>query len=174
MTNYPPLLLKYLKIFQDDPKSRIFAPLAECYRKIGEVDEAIEICKEGLEYHPDFAGGKVALARAYFDKMQFAQVRDILKSVINDAPDNLLAQKLFADSSLQQGYVNEALNAYKLILYFNPSDEEVAGLINEIETQSVEEGGLVKGKLNLGHRPEKIRKLIKLQNLLNKIQRAYA
>ena len=45
---YPPLLLKYLKTFQDDPrKSRIFAPLAEAYRKIGLVDQAIDICREG-------------------------------------------------------------------------------------------------------------------------------
>src|SRR5258708_4204025 len=112
---YPPLLLKYLKIFQDDPTSRIFAPLAEAYRKIGLIDEAIEICKEGLIANPDFTGGKVALARAYYDKKVYVKVRELLLSVIDQIPDNLIAQRLLADSCLVLGYVKDALAAYKML-----------------------------------------------------------
>lgn len=165
-TKYPPLLLKYLKIFQDDPTSRIFAPLAESYRKLGLVDEAIEICKEGLSANPDFLGGKVALARAYFDKGSYAQVRDLLNPVIDRIPDNLVAQRLLADACLMLGYVREALAASKMLLYFNPSDTEVARLVEELETQTYEKGGL----LRVEQKPEKIRKLMKMQKLLNRIQ----
>src|SRR5579871_4770635 len=125
---YPPILLKYLKMFQDDPKSRIFAPLAEAYRKIGLVDQAIEICREGLAEHPDFVGGKVALARAYFDKKLHRQVCEVLKPVVDKIPDNLMAQRLVADSSLELGYLREALESYKMLLYFNPSDTEIADI----------------------------------------------
>jgi tetratricopeptide (TPR) repeat protein len=163
---YPPLLLKYLKMFQDDPTSKIFAPLAESYRKIGLIDEAIEICREGITANPDFTGGKVALARAYFDKKMYVEVRELLLSVIDKIPDNLIAQRLLADSSLTLGYVKEALAAYKMFLYFNPNDQEVASLVQELETQAYEGGGL----LRADRKPEKLRKLMKLQKLLNHVQ----
>ncbi|MBI2606563.1 MAG: tetratricopeptide repeat protein [Deltaproteobacteria bacterium] len=168
MTLYPPLLLKYLKMYQDDPSSRIFAPLSECYRKIGMADEAIEICKEGIAANPDFTGGKVALARAYFDKKMYAEARELLLPVIDRIPDNIVAQKLLADASLFLGYFKDALNAYKMLLYFNPADHDVARTVQELETQSYEQGGVIKG----GGRPEKLRKLVKLQKLLTRVQRA--
>lgn len=165
-SKYPPLLLKYLKMWQDEPKSKIFAPLAESYRKIGLVDEAIEICKEGLQANPDFTGGKVALARAYFDKKMHAQVREILMGEIDKIPDNLIAQKLLADSCLVLGYVKEALESYKMLLYFNPSDRDSYAIIQELETQMYEGGGL----LRVEEKPDKLRKLMKLQKMLNKVQ----
>lgn len=163
---YPPLLLKYLKMFQEDPNSRIFAPLAEAYRKIGLADEAIEICLEGLGANPDFVGGKVALARAYADKQLHTKVRDLLLPIIAQIPDNLVAQKLLADSCLTLGYLREALEAYKMLLYFNPSDREVAGIVQELETQSYEGGGL----LRMDNKPDKLRKLMVLQKMLSKVQ----
>lgn len=165
-TKYPPLLLKHLKMWQDDPKSKIFAPLAESYRKIGLVDEAIEICKEGLQANPDFLGGKVALSRAYFDKKMHVQVRELLLPIIDKMPDNLIAQKLLADSCLELGYVKDALNAYKMLLYFNPNDRDAFNIVQELETQMYESGGLLK----VEQKPDKLRKLMKLQKMLNKVQ----
>src|SRR3954463_11393280 len=112
---YTPLIYGYLKKFQDDPTSRIFAPLAEAYRKAGLVDEAIEIAREGLRVHPGFVGGRVALAPAPFDKTHYAEVVRELTAVVRDVPDNLVAQRLLAESCLMQGLVAEALGAYKML-----------------------------------------------------------
>ena len=65
-----PQIYHYLRRYQEDPRSRVFAPLAEAYRKAGLLDEAIEIARDGVRVHPHFVGGKVALARALFDKGQ--------------------------------------------------------------------------------------------------------
>ena len=59
--NFSPMIYDYLKKYQEDPTSRVFAPLAEAYRKAGLIDEAIEIAREGLRVHPNFVGGRVAL-----------------------------------------------------------------------------------------------------------------
>src|SRR4051812_37043809 len=93
-----PLLYDYLKKYQEDPTSRIFAPLAEAYRKAGLLDDAIEIAQEGLRMHPNFVGGRVALARALFDKKLFDEVIEELGPLIQDVPDNLVAQRLLAES----------------------------------------------------------------------------
>jgi tetratricopeptide (TPR) repeat protein len=140
---YSPALYSYLKRYQEDPKSRVFAPLAEAYRKAGLVEEAIEIAREGLRNHPNFIGGRVALARALFDRKSYDEVIDELAPVIQDAPDNLAAQRLLAESFLIRGRVAEALGCYKMVLYYAPQDSEVARIVEELEIQAYEQGALV-------------------------------
>lgn len=131
---YDPSLETYLKEYQANPRSRIFAPLAEAYRKSGLVDEAIDICKEGLEYHPNFVSGIVALARCYFDKGQYTASIKELEKVISEVPDNFLAQRMLAESYSLIGDVQNALKSYKMILFLNPRDEEVKKIIAGMES----------------------------------------
>jgi predicted Zn-dependent protease len=138
-----PQIYHYLKRYQDDPKSRVFAPLAEAYRKAGLLDEAIEICRDGLRMHPHFIGGRVAMARALFDKGEYSEVVKELEPVVLDAPDNLVAQKLLAESYLILGKVAQSLAAYKVLLFFMPQDDEVAKMVQEIEQKAYEDGALV-------------------------------
>ena len=143
MANYPPVIYTYLKKFQEDPSSRVFAPLAEAYRKAGMVEEAVSIAREGLQVHPGFIGGRVALARALFDQQKYTEVVEEIKKFINDVPDNLIAQRLLAESSLLLGNHVDALAAYKMLLYFHPGDVEIAQIVRELETQAYGDGQLV-------------------------------
>jgi len=193
MTEYKPgtnspIIYEYLKKYQDDPTSRIFAPLAEAYRRAGLLDEAIEIAREGLLVHPSFVGGRVALARALFDKKMYEEVVEELAPVARDVPDNLVAQRLLADSSLMLGRVTEALSYYKMLLFFAPNDTETAQLVQDLEQQAYSKGALVlrtdtptnfqEKPLSeaLAHSPEArqkkwILKVELLQSLLQKIER---
>lgn len=140
---HSPVIYGYLKKYQDDPTSRVFAPLAEAYRKAGLIDEAIEIAREGLRVHPGFIGGRVALARALFDRKHYEQVVQELTPVVQDVPDNLVAQRLLGESCLMLGRVAEALGAYKMLLFFAPHDPDTAQIVQELEAQSYENGALV-------------------------------
>jgi predicted Zn-dependent protease len=181
-----PLIYGYLKKYQDDPSSRVFAPLAEAYRKAGLVDQALEIAREGLKIHPNFLGGKVALARALFDKKLYQEVAEELTVVVQDVPDNLVAQRLFAESCLLLGRTAEALSAYKMLLYFVPEDQET--IVQELEAQAYERGVLVlrsdpepvfdvkPASSALADDPtlllrKKIQKIEVLQTLLQKVER---
>jgi tetratricopeptide (TPR) repeat protein len=138
-----PLIYDYLRRYQEDPTSRVFAPLAEAYRKAGMLDEAIEICRDGLRIHPQFIGGRVALARALSDKKEFAAVIEEIEPFIRDVPDNLVAQRLLGEAYLVEGRVLDALGCYKLVLYFAPEDAEAARLVAELESRGYEEGALI-------------------------------
>ena len=138
-----PLIYTYLRKYQEDPSSRVFAPLAEAYRKAGLIDEAIDIAREGLRAHPSFIGGRVALARALFDKRQYNDVVQELTHVVQDVPDNLVAQRLLAESFLMLGRVAEALDSYKMLLYFAPQDPDTAKIVRELEVQAYDKGTLV-------------------------------
>lgn len=143
ITRGNPQIYHYLKRYQEDPRSRVFAPLAEAYRKAGLLDEAIEIARDGLRFHPYFMGGRVALARALFDKGEYANAVRELEPVILDAPDNLAAQKILAESYLILGRMADSLAAYKVLLYFTPNDSELIKMVREIESKAYEDGLLV-------------------------------
>ncbi len=141
--SFSPILFDYLKKYQEDPKSRVFAPLAEAYRRAGMIQEAIEIAREGLRVHPNFIGGRVALARALFDQKEFDEVMTELGDVVREAPDNLVAQRLFAESALMLGRTLEALGAYKMLLYFNNLDKDAERMVRELEIQAYDQGAMV-------------------------------
>lgn len=148
---HTPLIYTYLRKFQEDPTSRVFAPLAEAYRKAGMPEEAVEIAYEGLKHHPHFLGGRVALARALFDLKKYSEVIEELASRIRDVPDNLIAQRLLGDSYLVMGRVAEALSSFKMLLYYAPQDVEVAKVVQELESQAYSQGRLIlKTQTHLG------------------------
>jgi tetratricopeptide (TPR) repeat protein len=191
-TPFHPLIYQYLKKFQEDPRSRVFAPLAEAYRKAGLVEQAIQVAREGLDIHPNFMGGRVALARALFDQKEYQQVIDELAPVVREVPDNCVAQRLLAESYLILGQLAQSLDAYKMLLYFNPSDSETARLVAELEAQAYAQGVLVlrrdpvpqyadqfrvkSASQVFGEAPEavklqKIKRIESLQELLLRVQR---
>lgn len=130
-----PLIVKYEKSLEDDPRSRVFAPLAEAYRKVGLIDNAFKVLKKGLRYNPDYLFGYIALAQCYFDRGEYALVFSTLRPLISKNRDNIKVQKLFAEGAYLTGYKEEALDAYKYLLYLNPKDQEVIKKVIELEAE---------------------------------------
>lgn len=117
-----------IKKFEDqlakDPKSYCFAPLADLYRKLGLLDEAISVAQRGVELHPSYVGGLVALAKAYFEKGMKSESRAVLERLVTITPENLMAQKLLAQSCLDIGDIASAEKTFQVVLALNPADSE--------------------------------------------------
>lgn len=129
-----PIIIKYQNLYKEDPTSRVFAPLAEAYRKFGMVDEAIEILKKGIKHHPDFILGYLGIAFCYFDNEEFNMAYETLRPLIESNRENIRLQKLFADTCFELGKQKEALDAYKYLLYINPRDTEAAERVQSLES----------------------------------------
>jgi tetratricopeptide (TPR) repeat protein len=130
----PPYFREYLRRFQEDPTSRVFAPLAEAYRRLGRFDEAISICLEGLDHHPDFHGGRVVLAKCYLGKGMLTEARGELERVVHAVPENLLGQRLLGEAYLGLGNRSAALHCYKMALLMAPNDVVLAEKVHELES----------------------------------------
>jgi tetratricopeptide (TPR) repeat protein len=134
-----PLFLKYQSDFEKNPRSRVFAPLAEAYRKVGMTDKAMEVLSQGIRFNPNYVMGFLGLAFCYFDLSQFNLAYSTLRPLVNNNRDNLRLQRLFADTCIQLGKKDEALDTLKYLLFINPRDKEVASLVLNVERE-VEEG----------------------------------
>lgn len=78
---------------QQDPASIAFAQLAEEYRRRGELDEAVRVCRAGLAHHPAYLFARVTLGRALMALGQDEAAQAEFAYVLRAAPDNLLALK---------------------------------------------------------------------------------
>lgn len=128
-----PLFLKYQSDFEKNPRSRVFAPLAESYRKLGMIDKAMEILSQGIRFHPTYIMGYLGLAFCYFDLKQYNLAYTTLRPLLENNRDNLRLQKLFADVCLELGKDEEALETFKYLLFINPRDKDVAEQVSFLE-----------------------------------------
>jgi tetratricopeptide (TPR) repeat protein len=123
---------KYTEALAADPKSRVFVPLSDAYRKLGRYDEAILVAKDGLIHHPHYMGGKMALARAYFENGELDPAETLLDEVLNFAADNLLANRLLAQIHLQKDRKDRALPLLKQLQSMEPNDAWVVAQLAKI------------------------------------------
>lgn len=124
---------RYQLIFEKDPNSKVFAPLAEAYRRMGLIDEAIDLAERGVQKHPHFSSGRVALGKCYSQKGVHDKAIENLKTAVDLSPENILAHQLLADNYLKIGRMPEALQAYKMVLFINPADTKIAGIVKKLE-----------------------------------------
>ncbi len=134
-----PIIVKYEKLLEDDPRSRSFAPLAEAYRQVGLLDKAFDVLKKGLRYNPEYLLGYLTLALCYFDKKEYGLAYSTLKPLIAQNRDNLKLQKVFADCAKKTNSLEEALDSYKYLLFLNPKDREIANQVAMLEEELHEE-----------------------------------
>jgi hypothetical protein len=82
---------------QLDPASIAFAALAEEYRRTGRYEEAIEVCRTGIQRHPSYISAHVTLGRALFEVGHYDDARRELEYVLSVAPENLAAIRGLAE-----------------------------------------------------------------------------
>lgn len=115
---------KYENTLAEDPHSLCFAPLAELYLKIGLTDDALAVSRRGVELHPDYSPGILALGKSAFEMKMFDESRAALEKVVEETPDNLLALKLLAKIYQERNQMAAAERALKMVLALNPTDIE--------------------------------------------------
>jgi tetratricopeptide (TPR) repeat protein len=117
--------------------SRVFAPLADAYRKSGEVDRAIEILENGLERFPQYASAHVILGKCFYDKGASERAKAEFARVLELDPENMVALKFTGDILLAEDRRAEAAECYRKILAIDPTNEAVARALKDMEASFV-------------------------------------
>ncbi len=120
---------------QNDPASIAFAQLAEEYRRSGQTEEAVRVCREGLTRHPGYLSARVTLGRALLDLEQLADAREELQFVVGEAPENLAAVRGLAEIYHREGQTAEALTYYQRALGLARHDPEIEEIVEQLSRQ---------------------------------------
>lgn len=130
---------KYQTILAKDPSSQVFAPLAEGYREMGMLKEAMQTVTAGVQRHPQFVGGLVTYAKILRDSGQLPKALETLKKATALAPENILAHQLTAEVQLGNKNPKEALKAFKMVLFLNPTSQTAQKAVQKLESLTADE-----------------------------------
>lgn len=123
------------KKLKREPSSLIFVQLAEEYRKVGAFDDAIRICREGLERHPNYISANMLLGRVYFETRRYREARAELEKVISSSPENLMAHRMLGDIHWFEENWELAEKRYRMVFLLNPADLECRQRLQVLESK---------------------------------------
>jgi tetratricopeptide (TPR) repeat protein len=112
--------------YRENPKGRNFAPLADAYRKAGLLDNAIELCKSGLERHPDYVSAYIVYGRCLIDQKNDAGASDVFRKVLTLDPENVLGLRMLAEMAERGGRFGEAVEWLARLLSADPMNGDAA------------------------------------------------
>ena len=119
------------KKLAQNPDSLIFVPLADAYRKAGQFQEAIDVCKKGLEKHPTYMSARVVLGRIYGEKNMLEEAVVELQKVEKADVDNIMVHSMLGNVYLKKKMYAEAVSQFQRVLALNPDDTETQEKLEE-------------------------------------------
>ena len=93
-----------------DPKSKLFVPLAEEYKKDGDIEMAIFVLMEGLKNNPGYVTARSFLGKLLIEQGDLSGAQKEFEEVVKAIPDNLMAQSKLGDLYALQNRPGEALS----------------------------------------------------------------
>ncbi|MBI1968065.1 MAG: tetratricopeptide repeat protein, partial [Gemmatimonadetes bacterium] len=112
--------------FAENPSGRNFAPLADAYRKAGELDRAIELCKGGLERHPDYVSAHIVYGRCLMDMKNDAEAEQVFQKILSLDPENIIALKVLADIADRNGRYEDTVQWLSRLLAADPMNGDAS------------------------------------------------
>jgi tetratricopeptide (TPR) repeat protein len=120
---------------QQDPSSIAFAQLAEEYRRAGQLQEAVDVCRAGLTIHPGYLSARVTLGRALIELQQLEEAQVELERVLKSAAENLAAIRGLAEIHHRRGSLAEALSQYRAALALAKNDPDLEQTVSDLTAQ---------------------------------------
>ncbi len=116
------LVEKFQQILSADPASMVFVELAKSLLEQGETPRAVEICRAGLEHHPESILGRVLLGRALLISGKPDEASLELERAVAVDPENPYGYNLVAEALMKHGARRRAIPVLEQALKFQPSD----------------------------------------------------
>ena len=117
---------------RENPEGRTFAPLADAYRKAGDVPRALEILKTGLELHPDYLSASIVLGRCHLDLGDLASAETAFRRVLDLDKENVIAIKALADITERQARFDESEHWLNYLISIDGGNEEARGQLQRL------------------------------------------
>lgn len=134
MSQLPPEKVEELQmILLKNPRSPVFASLAEAYWKMGLLEEALEVTSKGVRHNPGYVSGLVAHGKILYELKNYKDAVKVLNKAHLLSPENILALRLLAHCFVKTREHVDALSLFKKLLILNPTDSSAQKFVREWE-----------------------------------------
>lgn len=112
----------YVEILAKDPRSTVFISLAESYRQMGLLDEALDVATRGVHALPSFSPGYTTLGRIQVQLGNLDAAAAAFERALLIEPEDLVSLKGLARVRVQQGDRAQALKLVRRAVALKPDD----------------------------------------------------
>jgi hypothetical protein len=119
--------------YAENPQGLTFAPLAEVYRKNGEVQRALDLLGPGLELHPNYIPASIVLGRCHLDLGDVHAAERAFTHVLALDGENVIALKALADISERLLKFEDAERWLRTLLALDRSNHEAQEQLQRVE-----------------------------------------
>lgn len=126
--------------YNENPDGRFFAPLADAYRKSGQVDLALKILSDNLAKHPDYLSAHIVLGRCHLAKKDDTAALATFRNVLELDRENIIALKALAEIEERIGQTDGARRWLMRLLVVDPMNAEADADLTRLGGALPEEG----------------------------------
>lgn len=121
-----------------NPRSLMFARLADAYLRMGRVEDAKRLCEEGVREHPYYVTGHVMLGKCHLARGEHDAAEKQFKRALLLDPKYLAAHKYYGDLMKEIGWIKTFEMSYRKILQIDPLDQSARAMLGDVDlTQEV-------------------------------------
>ncbi len=121
------------------PGPKAYYKLARLYKKMRDLDQAIELARKGVELYPNFEGNYIVLADIRYERFQRdmratdgLQAIDLFEKAVDLNRENYRLLFQLAEIYSAIGARTQALEKAEMILEFAPDDRNAVALIDKL------------------------------------------
>jgi tetratricopeptide (TPR) repeat protein len=115
---------KLEQLHGEHPEGRYFVPLGDRYRKLGMIEQAETLLREGLRRHPDYLSAHIVLGGCLADRGAIDDAAEEFRYVLSVDPQNLIALRTLGELAAAGGRGAEAERWYRELLAVDPMNKE--------------------------------------------------
>lgn len=138
------LIRRYEERLARDPASLSFATLADLYRKVGRIAEAIALCRDGLRRVPHYTTARLILAKTLLAGGDLVAARSELDAILEGNPNDAECHRLLAEVDRRRGDVEASVRHLETAVRLDPGDRDAKAALRLLRPGA---GGLPEGGL---------------------------
>ncbi len=119
----------YIEILSRDPHSTVFVPLAEAYRQMGMLDDALDAAQRGVAALPKFSPGYTILGRVHAQRNELNEAEAAFWSALEIDPESVPTLKGLARVCGMQGQRERARQLLEQAHQLEPDDATVTKML---------------------------------------------
>lgn len=123
---------KLQRRWDENPLGLTFAPLAEAYRKSGDVTKALELLDLGLAQHPHYVPAHIVRGRCHLDAHADGEAELAFLRVTELDAENVIALRGLAELSERAGRLPDAIRRLEMLLEIDRNNEDARGHLEHL------------------------------------------
>ncbi|MFH1825506.1 MAG: tetratricopeptide repeat protein [Candidatus Firestonebacteria bacterium] len=124
---------------EDESDSMLFLKLAELYHRNGMKEEAMNVCKRGLEINPENLNIRVFLSKMFLEKDMFKEAKEELEKILIVDHLNILAKTMLETILRYENRFEEADKIREQVNLIQKNNSKINDFKDRLETPTVAE-----------------------------------